>query len=139
MSCNEKTECKCERHHHHHGRIENKSSMELEICGKKKTIHSNTVHAHTVNVEITKSQDCDLVFVGEEIMYHSVLKNHSGMDIENVIFRDRIPHGTDFVEGSLKIVGATGHTTFHNREISVKIEKLHARKDASISFKVKAL
>ena len=136
--------CECDRDHDHdhdgrHETIENTAFLEVEVCGKKKTIPSNTVKAHKVDLEITKTQDCALVFRGEKIKYTVLLKNKSHAEVNDVVFKDRIPHGTEYVEGSLKVIGEPATSWINGKEIIVKIEKFGAHKEIRIEFEVKVL
>ena len=120
-------------------RYDNTAHLDVELCGNRRTLSSNTVTAHKVNIEISKSQSCGFVFGGDQLEYCSTVRNNSDVDFPNAVFRDTIPQGTEYVEGSLKITGAQGTPYINGREISCVIERLCPHQEARICFAVRVL
>ena len=121
------------------GRYENTAYLDVDLCGSTRRLTSNTVTANKVNIEIVKTQSCGMVFQGDTLEYCAAIRNNSDVDFTNVMFRDTIPQGTEYVEGSLKVTGGRGTPYINGREISCVIERLCPHQEVRVCFAVKIL
>lgn len=71
--------------------------------------NSNPAAVYVIVREVTNTKSVDKAFAvkGDVLTYTSVIKNAGSVPVTNVIFKDEIPAGTTFVNGSVKIDGVS--------------------------------
>lgn len=69
------------------------------------TENSNIVTIDLTNnlITIKKTSDKTAVIKGDTLLFQNVIKNEGSMTNTNVVFKDEIPAGTTFKEGSVKV------------------------------------
>lgn len=100
--------------------------------------NSNTVSVYIIDadVSIIKSVDKNVVISGEEITYTSVVRNTGSIPLVNFVFKDTIPAGSTFVNGSVKIDNV--NYAAYNPEVGFPLANLVPLQSTIIEFKVKA-
>lgn len=107
--------------------ISNKSKIKYKIDGSVITQCSNSVYVNveTSLVAFMKCRNCDIINV--------YIKNNSGIDIENVIYKDISINKNEYVEGTLKI---NNEYFDGNPSIGINLGKVVKNKIINIKYKV---
>ena len=113
--------------------IKNKACVEMEMCGKVHVLESNTVEAKKINIEISKSQNCDFCFTGDILQYTIKIYNDSDVDLCEVEFIDDF-EGTEFMGGSFRVDGRRAPAQVIGNQIRYLIQELKAKKEMFITF-----
>ena len=119
-------------------KIKNKTLIEVELCGDKIEIASNTVETTPVKLMITKAADCDFVVIGERIKYTVTIKNECGGDLQNLKFKDELDECVEYVEGSFKVGDDEKEPELIDRMLTYEIEELKSCEKLEITFEVLA-
>ena len=118
-------------------RIFNKAFLDFNICGRTKTIESNVVETHKIDIRIEKAQCCPFCFEGDEHEFAVKITNKCMRDIENLRFKDFLDDDLHYVRHTFKVDGHTEEPNVSGREISYDIHKLHAHQEMVITFKTR--
>lgn len=107
--------------------ISNKSKIKYKIDGSVITQCSNSVYVNveTSLVAFMKCRNCDII--------NAYIKNNSGIDIENVIYKDISINKNEYVEGTLNI---NNEYFDGNPSIGINLGKLVKNKIINIKYKV---
>jgi uncharacterized repeat protein (TIGR01451 family) len=119
-------------------KIENKAVAKLEICDEEFEIVSNTVTTKPIKIRIEKKQNCDVVFIGENVKYTVEIENQCSTDVENLIFKDELDKCLEFVKGSFRVNGKVEAPEIKDNTIIFKIDKLESCETLVITFEAKA-
>ncbi|MCL2586661.1 MAG: hypothetical protein FWE31_00290 [Firmicutes bacterium] len=118
--------------------MENKAFLSVELCGRPRTLETNTVELKKVDLEFEKfGPDCDHVFMGEVVEFRIRLKNNSELDFRGVDFRD--PLGDDFryVPLSFRVNGRPALAHIHQGEVRFRFPIIRAHSEHEIRFRVR--
>ncbi|MDE6471558.1 MAG: DUF11 domain-containing protein [Clostridia bacterium] len=99
--------------------------------------NSNPVAVYIISrqMSIVKSVDKAFAIQGDVLTYTSVIKNTGSVPVTDVIFKDEIPAGTTFVDGSVTIDGVSYPT--YNPETGFFVANLTPQASATVTFQVK--
>lgn len=73
--------------------------------------NTNTIALKKEGLEIAKTSNYSAVIKGETLTFQNVIENKGNVTSTNLVFKDDIPQGTQFVTGSVKVDG-TSEATF---------------------------
>ncbi|MDE6473563.1 MAG: DUF11 domain-containing protein [Clostridia bacterium] len=98
--------------------------------------NSNPVAVYIIFRQMTNVKSVDKAFAvkGDILNYTSVIKNTGSVPVTDVIFKDEIPAGTTFVNGSVKIDGVSYPA--YNPETGFFVANLTPQASATITFQV---
>jgi len=119
-------------------RIRNRALVELEFCGNKVEVASETIETTPVKLSITKTQDCDYVAIGETIRYTVVIENECGGELSGLVFRDELDECVQFVGGSFHVDGHERDAEVIDGVLTYEIEELGSCDKVEITFEVLA-
>lgn len=113
------------------------SEIDYTVAGVEQlTENSNTVTIaiETIMVSIAKTSDKVAVISGSTVKFQNVITNKGNLTHTNVVFKDPIPAGTQFVENSVKIdnVDKPGY----NPETGFALEDLTPNAEITVTFEV---
>ena len=117
--------------------IINKSQIEIEACDETIIIESNEEIVNKLQLEVIKTADCKVTAVGNHIKYCISVKNESGVDLYDLLFKDDIDPHTSYVAGSFEVDGHPKTPTVQGHEITYKIAQLEDDEKIIICFRVK--
>ena len=118
-------------------KIINKSKIEIEACDETIIVESNEVTVHKLHLNVVKTAACNITVIGHQIKYCVSVKNESGVDLSNLLFKDTIDPHTSYVPGSFEVDGHPKTPTVQGHTISYKIPELKDGKTTNICFRVK--
>ena len=108
------------------------------FAGYSATSFSNSnpaaVYIIARQMSIVKSVDKAFALKGDILNYTSVIKNTGSIPVTDVVFKDEIPAGTTFVDGSVTIDGASYPA--YNPQTGFFVANLTPQAEATIAFKV---
>ncbi|MDE7348299.1 MAG: DUF11 domain-containing protein, partial [Clostridia bacterium] len=98
--------------------------------------NSNPVAVYIIFRRMTNVKSVDKAFAvkGDILNYTSVIKNTGSIPVTDVIFKDEIPVGTTFVNGSVQIDGVSYPA--YNPETGFFVANLTPQASATITFQV---
>ena len=117
--------------------ITNKSQIELEACDETIVVESNEETVRKLVLEVVKTAGCTVVAVGHDIRYCVSVKNESGIDLYDLLFKDVIDASTSYVSGSFTVNGDPETPTVAGRTITYMIPELKDDETITICFRVK--
>jgi len=117
-------------------KIENIAVVSIEGCGKTIEITSNEVVTTPVKLRIEKTQECNIVQVGENIKYTIEIENECG-DLDNLTFEDRLDPCTEFVENTFRVNREVRHPEVEGNTLTYNIGSLESCETLSINFEAK--
>ncbi len=99
--------------------------------------NSNPAAVYVIVREVANTKSVDKAFAvkGGALTYTSVIKNAGSVPVTNVIFKDEIPAGTTFVNGSVKIDGVSYPS--YDPETGFDLPDLAAGESVTVEFDVK--
>lgn len=103
--------------------IKNKASIEIDTCDELIHFDSNEVEAHYLDIELIKSQDCIWAIHGKNLKYCVLVRNNSGQDIYDLLFRDMLDNGVQYVPESFTVDGAQQTPIISGHELSYNPQK----------------
>lgn len=118
--------------------IQNKALVELELCGQTVEIASEPIETTPISLKITKTQDCDFVFIGERIKYTVIIENECGGELHNLVFKDELDECLEFVEGSFYVGDEPATPELVDGVLEYVIEELPSCETLEITFEVVA-
>ncbi|MCL2177465.1 MAG: hypothetical protein FWB72_05970 [Firmicutes bacterium] len=119
--------------------VKNKPSLAIERCERIHIIPGNPAKARKVNIEVVQEPFCDIVFEHEVLECKFLVKNHSNLEIEDVIFIDELVRGLKYIHDSFRINGRRRHAEVEGNKIKHRIRKLEPHEQLIITFDVKVL
>lgn len=98
--------------------------------------NSNPVAVYIISrqMSIVKSVDKAFAVKGDVLTYTSLIKNTGSVPVTDVMFKDEIPAGTTFVDGSVTIDGVSYPT--YNPQTGFFVANLTPQASASVTFQV---
>ncbi|MDE6211721.1 MAG: DUF11 domain-containing protein [Clostridia bacterium] len=98
--------------------------------------NSNPVAVYIISRQMTNVKSVDKAFAlkGDILTYTSVVKNTGSVPVTDVMFKDEIPAGTTFVNGSVTIDGVSYPA--YNPETGFFVANLTPQASATITFQV---
>lgn len=117
-------------------KLKNKSSLQVEVCGKKHKIESNEVEARKINLIIKEEQNCDFVFCGDEVEYKVKIFNDSHVTVRNVEFNDTFSECGRYKKDSFKVNGRKEHPHVNDEHIKFNIDEIKPHQEIVICFEI---
>lgn len=118
--------------------MNNQAFLSFDLCNRRRTIETNTVRLHLLDVEFEKhGPRCNHVVEGDIVKYRITLRNKSDVELRDVMFRDPLAHETEYVRGSFCVDGRHERPIVHRNEISFRFERLRPHARHEISFEVR--
>ena len=117
--------------------IINKSQVEIEACDETIIIESNTATVNKLRLEVVKTAGCNITAVGHNISYCVAIKNESGVDLQDLVFKDNIDPHTSYVTGSFEVNGQTRTPQVQGHEITYQIDEIEDDETVTICFRVR--
>ncbi|MCL2846065.1 MAG: hypothetical protein FWE38_00060 [Firmicutes bacterium] len=118
------------------GTIKNKAMVGIELCGRTVEVASDVIETVPVKLKITKSQDCEVVAIGERIKYTVHIENECGGELRHVKFKDEIDPCCEFLPDTFMVNGEHRHAEFREGVIEYEIEEIHRCEKMEITFEV---
>jgi uncharacterized repeat protein (TIGR01451 family) len=118
-------------------KIENQSFIDIESCEETFSLDSNKVEVIKIDLEIEKMAGCRYVAPNGEIKWCTTIKNHSGVAVEDLLFRDVLAAGTSYVAGSFTVNGTPVTPSVSGQTIIHPISKIENGETVVICFKVR--
>ena len=116
--------------------IINKAQIEIEACGETITVESNEETVRKLHLEIHKTAGCNITAVGHHIRYCISVKNESGVDLHDLLFKDTIDSHTSYVTGSFTVNGTPRTPTVLGHTITYEISEIEDDDTVNICFRV---
>lgn len=100
------------------------------------TENTNVVTIDLTNniITIKKTSDKTAVISGDTLMFQNVIKNEGKMTNTNVVFKDAIPAGTTFKEGSVKVNEEVKADA--NPAVGIALEDIAPNAEITVTFEV---
>ena len=117
--------------------ITNKSQIEIEACDETIVVESNETTIHKLHLEVVKTAACNITAVGHHIRYCVSVKNESGVDLEDLLFKDILDPHTSYVPESFEVDGIRRTPTVANNTITYVIPELKDDETINICFRVR--
>jgi len=118
--------------------MENKAFLQFELCGRERTIESNPVRVREFEIEFEKfGPECEHIVSGETVEFRFRLENKSEVNLNNVIFRDPLPRGLEYVPHSFRINGHPARPEVHRGTVEFCIAHFNAGIEMNISFETR--
>lgn len=105
-----------------------------EVEGLKENSNVASITVSVENVTIEKTSTLSAVISGQKLGFQNVVKNNGTTTNTEVFFKDPIPAGTKFVEGSVKIDNEVKESL--NPETGFSLDDLTPGKEIVITFDV---
>ena len=86
-------------------------------------------------ITIDKTSDISAVVSGQILTFQNVITNKGALKNTEITFKDELPDGTNFVEGSVEIDGVSQPT--FDPVAGFMIKDLNVGDEVTVSFKVK--
>lgn len=101
--------------------------------------NSNTVEIQIVQgtVSIVKTASKKAVISGQTVTFDNVITNNGTVKNTDLFFKDELPDGTEFVEGSVKVDDVSMPN--YNPNTGFNLDELDVNKSIKVSFDVKVL
>ena len=116
--------------------IKNRALVELELCEQTVEIASEPVETTPISLKVTKTQDCDFVFIGERIKYTVIIENECGGELHNLKFKDELDECLEFVEGSFRVGDEPATPEIVDGVLEYMIAELPSCETLAITFEV---
>jgi uncharacterized repeat protein (TIGR01451 family) len=118
-------------------RIENQAFIDIESCEEMLTLESNEEQVTKVELEIVKTAGCRYTIAGGTIRWCTKIKNNSGIDVEDITFRDILAQGTSYVADSFTVNGAPATPTYiaDMRKLTYHIAEIEEGEEITICFR----
>ena len=86
---------------------ENQVFLDVELCGETATTSSDVTETDIIDLEVTKTADCDYALVGGNICYTITITNNSDVDfidgeMGGIVIRDPLASNVEYVPGSFE-------------------------------------
>ena len=117
--------------------IINKAQIEIEACDETIIIESNEEIVNKLELEVIKTAGCNITAVGNQISYCVSVKNESGVDLYDLLFKDEMDPHTSYVAGSFEVDGQPRTPTVQGHTISYMIAELEDDETITICFRVR--
>ena len=117
--------------------IVNKALIEVEACDETITVESNEEIVHRLQLEVVKTAGCNITAVGNQIRYCVSVKNETGEDLHDLLFKDTIDPHTSYVVGSFEVDGHPQTPTVSGHTITFLIHELKDDETINICFRVR--
>lgn len=117
-------------------KLKNRSSIQVEACGKKHKIESNEVEARKINLTVREEQNCDCVFAGDEVGYKVRIYNDSHVAVRNVEFVDTFSECGRYKKGSFEINGRKENPHADDHCIRFNIDEIKPHQEVLICFEI---
>ena len=119
--------------------IKNKAFLDVPLCDEIVTIETKETTALKLELLFEKEQSCSLVMPGSTIKYTVTITNKSPVEVTDLLFRDTIDAGAEYVAGSFTVNGTPETPTAVGKELNYQIAKIAANGKVVITFAVKVL
>ncbi|MDE7107498.1 MAG: DUF11 domain-containing protein, partial [Clostridiales bacterium] len=98
--------------------------------------NSNPVAVYIISRQMTNVKSVDKAFAvaGDILTYTSVIKNTGSAPVTNIVFKDNIPVGTTFIDGSVTIDGVSYPA--YNPQVGFFAANLTPQASVTVIFKV---
>ena len=117
--------------------ILNKSTVEIVACDETITIQSNETSVKKLELRVVKTAGCNITAVGHHINYCVSIRNESGVELYDLLFRDILDPHTSFVVGSFTVGGVPRIPEFQNNQLTYMINRLDHDQTVLICFRVR--
>jgi len=118
-------------------KIDNTSSLDVDVCEESVTISSNTVDVEIVDLEIVKTVNCPWTVTGGTLRFCTAITNPSeDIDIEDALFHDTLNGRLTYVTGSFTVDGHPATPTVSGQSIEYVIPEIPAGETVTICFDV---
>jgi len=117
--------------------IINRAQIEIEACDETIVVESNEAEVNKLHLIVVKTPGCNLTAVGHHIDYCVSVKNESGVDVEDLLFRDVLDSHTSYVTGSFMVNGAPATPTVQGQTITYLIPEIEDDEEIVICFRVR--
>ena len=116
--------------------ITNKAQIEIEACDETIVIESNEETVHILKLVVTKTAGCAVTAVGHHINYCVTIRNESGVELHDLLFKDIIDSKTSYVTGSFRVNDSPATPTVVGHTITYNIPSLDDDDTVRICFRV---
>ena len=116
--------------------ITNKARIEIEACDETIVVESNEETVALLQLEVIKTANCNVTAAGHQIRYCVTIKNESGVDLDELLFKDELDPRTSYVNGSFTVNGTPATPTVANRTITYAIPRIEDDETITICFRV---
>ncbi|MCL2796708.1 MAG: DUF11 domain-containing protein [Firmicutes bacterium] len=106
--------------------LENTSFLDLDLCEEAISVESNEVVTTVIDLSIVKEASCAYVILGKNICYTVTVTNNSDVELLDVMFRDPLPSGLVYVEGSLEVDGTPVEPATTSPDLTYLLESVPA-------------
>lgn len=117
----------------------NEAELEIFDCDEVIKVKSNRVVAKKVDVKIEKCQSKRCVVEGDKEHYTIKIKSECGFDLENAIFKDFVPFGMKYINGTFKVNGKHENPQLIGRVLEFKLHKICRDEIIVIEFDTEVL
>ena len=116
--------------------ITNKAQIEIEACDETIVVESNETEVNKLHLILVKTAGCNITAVGHHIDYCVSIKNESGVDVHDLLFKDVLDSHTSYVTGSFRVNGAPATPTVVGQTLTYLIPELEEDDEVVICFRV---
>ena len=117
----------------------NEAELEIFDCDEIIKVKSNRVVAKKVDVKLEKFQSKRCVVEGDKESYTIKIKSGCGFDLENAIFKDLIPFGMKYINGTFKVNGKHENPQLIGRALEFKLHKILRDENILVEFDTEVL
>ena len=116
--------------------ITNKAQIEIEACDETIVVESNEARVNKLHLIVVKTPGCNITAVGHHIDYCVSIKNESGVEVFDLLFKDVLDSHTSYVVGSFRVNGQPRTPEVNGQTITYLIPHLDDDQEIVICFRV---
>ena len=117
--------------------ITNRAQIEIEACDETIIVESNEATINKLHLIVVKTAGCNVTAVGHHIDYCVSVKNESGVDLYDLLFKDILDSDTSYVAGSFRVNGTPATPTVVGQTITYLIPEIEDDEEVVICFRVR--
>ena len=116
--------------------ITNRAQIEIEACDETIVVESNEETVNKLHLILVKTAGCNITAVGHHIDYCVSVRNESGVDLHDLLFKDVLDSHTSYATGSFRVNGAPATPTVVGQTLTYLIPELEEDEEVVICFRV---
>ena len=117
--------------------ITNRAQIEIEACDETIVVESDEETVNKLHLIVLKTAGCNITAVGHHIDYCVSIKNESGVDVHDLLFKDVLDSHTSYVTGSFRVNGVPATPTVQGQTLSYLIPEIEDDQEVVICFRVR--